>query len=63
MEGSKVKIKPVNTGKKEFQSREEAVIVAHLTIFRLSEGLNEGTEQVLSEKNSLPQGYTSRWRT
>ena len=46
-----------------FQSREEGVIVAHLTIFRVSEGLNEAPGQIVSERKSLPQSYTCRWRT
>ena len=50
----RLKIKPAITGKKEFQSREEVVVVAHLTIFRLSEILNEDPEENLSERVSLP---------
>ena len=44
METINVEIKPVNIGKEEFQSREEAVTVAQFTIFGLSETLNEGPE-------------------
>ena len=54
IEGLKVKIKPVNTGKK-FQSRGVAVIVTHLTLFRLLESLNERLEKIVSERDFLPQ--------
>ena len=63
METIVVEIKPVNIGKEEFQSREEAVVVAHFTIFRLSETFNEGLENIVSERDSLPQVYLCRWRT